>query len=195
LNDDGNFQPLVQIYACDESAHLILLYGPKSNLEGVEGYHSNAIEGYNELVASDLLPTQPSIEETPPLPPFHIPMSHILIFWTHVIRLESSECDVERNARHDSPEGREWRLMHTDGKYEVILIAMATPLEQFRVGSTNNTGDHKKAASKSNVIGDKYYGIIIERYRGFARRTGVLFRITRKQWLAGNPRKELILLI
>jgi hypothetical protein len=195
LNDYWNFQPLVQIYTYDENAHLTLLYGPHTNSKGVEGYCSDAIKKYNELVASNPLPTQPSIKETPPLPPCHMPTSHMLVFWTHVIRLEESECDVKGDVRHDSPEGRECRLKHTDGKYEVILIAMTTPSERVRTGSTNNTSDHKKAVSMSNVVGEKYFGIIIERYRGFARRIGVLARITRKQWLAGNPRKELIILI
>lgn len=193
--NDGNLHPLIQMYACDENAHLTLLYGPWDDFEGVEGYDSDAIAKYNELVPSDPLPMQPSIKDTPLLPPYHMPTSHILVFWTHVVQMESEICNVEGDVRNDSQEGREWRLNHTDGKYEIALIAMTTLLGRQNFGNTYESDGYEAPASKSGVMGEKYYGLIIERYRGFARRTGVLARITRKQWLDAEPKKELVLLI
>lgn len=47
----------------------------------------------------------------------------------------------------------------------------------------------------SRSCSDFYYGLIIERCQGFAWRNGVVHELPRSVWLAGNPKKELIVLM
>jgi len=187
---------LVHLYVRDEVGQPTLLLGPRDDAKGIEGYCSRSIACYNEFRNFELLPIHPSIIEWPLLPEDNIDPSQLLVFWTHVAAFSHLDFVVRDIFwQFDSPEDQTWRERYQSQPIEVVLIAVST-ISGFTGNNLSNNQDlpprsrlgfHKQC--------DRYYGIVIERHRGFARRIGLTDYMTRAQWLSGHPRKELILLI
>jgi hypothetical protein len=168
---------LVHIYALNDLGQLILLFGPRDDANGIEGYDSHYIDFYNQLNALEPLPLYPSLTACPSLPVYDVNPLHILIFRAHVARIPPTDYNLSRIYwQYGSIASTEWREIYDDSPIEVILIAMA-----INPGFPND---------------DKaYYGIVVERHCGYARRIGITDPMRRKYWLSGSPQLELIRLI
>jgi len=178
-HDSSNtFRPLIHIYACDESGSTALLFGPYDDQEGIEGYCSESIEKYNRHLALDPLPSQPSVMATLPFPTRNIFMSHLLIFWTHTAQIYLNYPDNGENMQYKLKWGAEQREL-----LDCVLIAVSWQ----SVNPPNNSGKEPDAS---------YHVMFIERHDGIVRRIGVpIYPLATRQWLAGNPKKELVFLI
>ena len=200
LHDGGRVQmcragywTLVQIYLCAGSEVPDLLLGPLDLDNGVEGYCTRSIELYNKLIPAPPLPTEPCVKEVP----FFDIRGHdralqLLVFWTHVARLDLTfpteyEVRVFPEVHIDCPKMRARFKEEKSVKLEVVLVAITRGISAFENGVRVypwHIADTEQ----------EFSGIIIERWRGLARRVGVAHSIGIGQWVAAYPRKELLLL-
>jgi hypothetical protein len=165
-------RPLVQIHAFDAAGDLVVLLGEWDDGEAVEGYCGRSIETYNKIAPSGPLPIHPSIQDMPTLPPDSgATMSQVLVFWTHVARVY-----LKSSSDGDGYMSQEFNILDHGHETLVEVVLIGVRFED-------------------PIYGEGYYGIIIERYHGFARRNGIAIHLSRKKWLSGNPKKELIVLM
>lgn len=73
---------------------------------------------------------------------------------------------------------------------EVALIAITRRISFFEDVQSEGWKQPWRFADKELELS----GIIIERWRGLARRIGVVHSVGMKQWVAANPQKELLVL-
>jgi hypothetical protein len=164
--------PLVHIYKHEEQSSPELLIGPRDD-RGIEGYCVNSIDNYNASTKLEPLPKWPCIGNVPKLPQLLGQESFsVLIFWTHVARFAASDLDKSLAFVYMDEDG-DWIAHFGSAQIEVILIATTEPNSEYT----------------------EFHGIAIERHLGYARRIGIILDIRASTWLAGNPKKELILLI
>jgi hypothetical protein len=183
---------LVHIYSCTEPKNPVLLLRPFDFHNGIEGYFTRSIELYNELTSAPSLPTEPSIEEAPL---FHVPRNEslqtLLIFWTHVAPLKLSlatQYGILPEVHIDCPNIRARFQEEASLELEVVLVAMTREVSVF---------DGQKEWTQPWQLVDREQelsGIIIERWRGLARRVGIVHSIRIEEWVAANPQKELLIL-
>jgi hypothetical protein len=164
---------LVHIYKHDEQSYLELLMEPRDDRGGMEGYCVDSIEHYNALTKLDPLPRWPCINKVPKFPHiFRQESVPVLLFWTHVARFAASALENNR-ALFYMNECSDRRARVSSAHIEVVLVATTRPSPGVTC----------------------LQGIAIERHSGYARRIGPVLDIPPPTWLAGNPKKELILLI
>jgi hypothetical protein len=201
LNDGGyrkfrhrGYWTLVQIYSCTESGNPVLLLGPLNPDNGIEGYCSRSIELYNELTSAPSLPTEPCVEE---VPLFHVPRNEslqtLLMFWTHVAPLRLTFPTEKRavpEVHIDCPMIRAKFKEEASLELEVALIAITRGVHS----DDYYGGEYGRQSWQLEDGEQEISGIIIERWRGLARRVGVVHSIAMQQWVAANPKKELLLL-
>jgi hypothetical protein len=160
-------RPLVHIYICNKQSQLQLLFGPRDERAGIEGYCTEAINMYNKITNLEPLPVLPCIDRAPPLVVSAENISHILVFWSHVARMNVTGLNVSKATK-------EWCCQHNDGMCDVALLEFEyykPPIVQFSCS-----------------------GIIIQRNRGFARVIGDIKQVSIQVWKQGNPQLELLLL-
>jgi hypothetical protein len=167
LQVHGCLRPLVHMYICNEQSGLQLLYGPLDDRTGVEGYCPETINLYNKCINTEPLPLLPCIDRVPPLVASAESISHILIFWSHVARIDVTGLDVGGAIK-------KWCRQHNDGMCDVALLATHDP--------------------EPPILGLYCAGIIIQRKQAFARVIGVAQFINIEVWKQGNPQLELLLL-
>jgi hypothetical protein len=171
FNNDvlSSFFPIAYIYKHDERSSLELLMGFRDD-QGIEGCCADSIDRYNSSTKLDPLPKWPCIEKVPKLPQlFGQESLPVLVFWTHVARFVTNAIkSTVMFFRMD--ECRDWRART---HIEFVLIGTSEPFPNYPV----------------------VHGILIERHLGYARRIGTALNVPLYRWLAGDPKKELILLI
>jgi hypothetical protein len=184
---------LVQIYLCTGHRNPVLLLGQLDINNGFEGYCTRSIEFYNQLTSAPSLPTEPSVEEAPL---FHIPRNESLqtslIFWTHVAPLKLSfptEYGVLPEVHIDCPMIGARFKEEASVELEVALVAITRGISHYEGVRCEGWREPWRVAEDNELS-----GIIIERWRGLARRVGVVHGIGIPQWVAANPQKELLLL-
>jgi hypothetical protein len=163
----GYVRPLVHMYKCSEQAQLQLLFGPRDDRAGVEGYCPETINLYNKCIDTEPLPLLPCIDRVPPLVASAESISHILIFWSHVARIDVTGLDVGGAIK-------KWCRQHNDGMCDVALLATRY--------------------YEPPIVDISCAGIIIQRNRGFARVIGDVRYVSIEVWKQGNPQLELLLL-
>jgi hypothetical protein len=203
---------LVQIYSSAGSGTPVLLLGPYDFDNGIEGYCTRSIELYNRLMPALPLPTEPCVRDVPQLQASSEERaSPLLVFWTHVARLNLStplEKSVASEVHIDCPKIRARLEKEASVELEVVLIAITRRwfssergfLASFAADTSHLSyrgSSHWKEVKPPWEHEDGEHelsGIIIERWRGLARRVGVVHGIGIQQWIAANPQKELLLL-
>jgi hypothetical protein len=203
---------LVQIYSSSGSGTPVLLLGPYDFDNGIEGYCTRSIELYNRLIHALPLPTEPCVSNVPELQASSEERaSPLLVFWTHIARLNLStllEKSVASEVHIDCPKIRARLEEEASVELEVVLIAITRrwfSSERGLAASFNADTSHLSYRGSSHWKevkppwehedgGHELSGIIIERWRGLARRVGVVQGISIQQWIAANPQKELLLL-
>jgi hypothetical protein len=178
----GPYEPqvsLVHIYAYEESS-LRLLPGSWDDGTGIEGYCTQSIRHYNKATNLEALPLQPCVEELPPqlVSPLRQIVGPALVFWTHVARFptKGNLLPERRDPRfRDDASGEVKKL---NAQVEVIII------------NAYPANDKSKWGTDAHL-----YGIVVERQLGYARRIGITYDMSVSQWLLGNPKKKLIVLI
>jgi hypothetical protein len=185
---------LVQIYLCTGSENLALLLGQFDFANGIEGYCTRSIERYNGLSSTPPLPTEPCVEEASL---FHVSRNESpqtsLIFWTHVARLNlwsPTESGILPEVYMDRPIISTRVMEEKSLEVEVALIAITRRISFFEDVQSEGWKQPWRFADKELELS----GIIIERWRGLARRIGVVHSVGMKQWVAANPQKELLVL-
>jgi hypothetical protein len=163
-------RPLVHMYICNEQAELQLLFGPRDDQTGVEGYCPEAINSYNICINTEPLPVLPCIDGIPSLAASARNIFGILIFWSHVARIDANRLYVAKAIP-------KWCYKHGDGMCDVALLA---------------TGSWE--TSTVELERSKCLVIIIQRNRGFARVIGHKIDLDFEVWKQGNPKLELLLL-
>jgi hypothetical protein len=150
---------------------MVLLVGLRNERDGCDGYCSESIRTYNELLTLKPPPLQASVKKDQPLPSLESQILHLLVFWAHVGRMPLSTFG-HYNILCELPSGDGV----TDELIEAHLILIAIDWTQ--------------------EWDERYHGIYIARENGLAHRIGMPIEpLTRGKWLAANPEKELIFLV
>ncbi|CAN9174923.1 unnamed protein product [Alternaria alternata] len=185
---------LVQIYLRTGPEDLALLLGPFDFANGIEGYCTRSIERYNGLTSAPPLPTEPCVEEASL---FHVSRNESpqtsLVFWTHVARLNllrTTESGIIPEVYIDCPMIRTRVMEEKSLEAEVALIAITRRISFFDDVQSEGWKQPWRFADRELELS----GIIIERWRGLARRVGIVHSVGMKQWVAANPQKELLIL-
>jgi hypothetical protein len=166
----GCLRPLVHMYICNEQSGLQLLYGPLDDRTGVEGYCPETINSYNICIDTEPLPVLPSIDRVPPLVWSAENLSHILIFWSHVARIDVMFLGLDAAVE-------KWYHEHNGGTCDVALLA------------TSSQETSTVELERSNCL-----AIVLQRDRGFARVIQPIQDLDFKVWRQGSPKLELLLL-
>lgn len=191
-----SLQILVHIYASDEKEQLTLLYGQRNDRNGTEGFCSRCIDTYNALASYEPLPLMPSIMGSAPRSSAGVAVSQMLCFWSHVARFEPLVSPLRFSLQFEGTGAS--RVDHEEAEttvIEIALIAMSNAPAHGDQEDAGGIGWHEEANRYIFPWEERYSGIIIERKEGYARRLGVAHAISRKEWLSGSPKKELVSLI
>jgi hypothetical protein len=187
-----SFRPLVHIHTYDQVGNTSLLLGEWNDSEGLEGYCTQSIEAYNKLAPYEPLPLHPNVKKLPlPAIDLGINVSQLLLFWTHTARLSISEL-----SRHVYSQlvasGHIFNDQRSqEGQIEIILVGIDWSPDLRGPEAIDQTGKrHDDLQTK-----DMYYGIVIERHHGFARRVGIAGEVPGWQWRAAKPKRELVVLM
>jgi hypothetical protein len=175
-----DLRPIVHIYVCNEHASIQLLIGARNDRTGVEGYCAETIDVYNRCIDAEPLPILPCIDRMPSLPASVEDISHILIFWSHVARIDVNVLWYVRN------EIKEWCHRYNGGMCDIALLAV-----DFGSNSMIPMDRCLPPLASEQLY---WSGIIIQRYQGFARKVEHVRKVKLEVWKTYNPQLELILL-